>query len=94
MGLDKKRIVIKVGTSTITNEDGSINFRVIDRLCRVLAEIESMGYKVVLVSSGAIGVGVNKLRLKEKPVETRIKQAAAAVGQCGLMISFSENMAN
>ena len=85
MGLDKKRIVIKVGTSTITNEDGSINFRVIDRLCRVLAEIESMGYKVVLVSSGAIGVGVNKLRLKEKPVETRIKQAAAAVGQCGLM---------
>ena len=50
MGLDKKRIVIKVGTSTITNEDGSINFRVIDRLCRVLAEIES------------IGVGVNKLR--------------------------------
>ena len=66
MGLDKKRIVIKVGTSTITNEDGSINFRIIDRLCRVLAEIESMGYKVVLVSSGAIGVGVNKLRKKEK----------------------------
>ena len=82
---DKKRIVIKVGTSTITHEDGSINFRVIDRLCRVLSEIESRGYKTVLVSSGAIGVGVNKLRLKERPEETRMKQAAAAVGQCGLM---------
>ena len=85
MGLDKKRIVVKVGTSTITNEDGSINFRIIDRLCRVLSEIESMGYKTVLVSSGAIGVGVNKLRLASKPTETRMKQAAAAVGQCGLM---------
>ena len=85
MGLDKKRIAVKVGTSTITNEDGSINFRIIDRLCRVLSEIESMGYKTVLVSSGAIGVGVNKLRLASKPTETRMKQAAAAVGQCGLM---------
>lgn len=85
MDLDKKRIVIKVGTSTITHEDGSINFRIIDRICRVLSEIESLGYKTVLVSSGAIGVGVNKLRLVEKPKETRMKQAAAAVGQCGLM---------
>lgn len=85
MDLDKKRIVVKVGTSTITHEDGSINFRIIDRLCRVLSEIESLGYKTVLVSSGAIGVGVNKLRLTKKPAETRMKQAAAAVGQCGLM---------
>ncbi len=85
MSLDKKRIVIKVGTSTITNEDGSINFRIIDRICRVLAEVEAMGYKVVLVSSGAIAVGVNKLRLQKKPEETRMKQAAASVGQCGLM---------
>ncbi|MGP1434036.1 MAG: amino acid kinase family protein [Catonella sp.] len=85
MDLDKKRIVIKVGTSTITHEDGSINFRIIDRICRVLSEIESLGYKTVLVSSGAIGVGVNKLRLAEKPKDTRMKQAAAAVGQCGLM---------
>ena len=85
MELDKKRIVIKVGTSTITNEDGSLNLRVMDRICRVLANLESMGYKVVLVSSGAIAVGVGKMRLTKKPKETRLKQAAAAVGQCGLM---------
>ena len=58
MDLDKKRIVIKVGTSTITHEDGSINFRIIDRICRVLSAIESLGYKTVLVSSGALGGGV------------------------------------
>lgn len=85
MGLDKKRIVVKVGTSTITNEDGSINFRAIDRICKVLATVESLGYRVVLVSSGAIAVGVNKLRLSKKPEEIRMKQAAAAIGQCGLM---------
>ena len=83
--MNKKIITVKVGTSTITNENGSINLRVLDRLCRVLSEIESMGYQVVLVSSGAIAVGVNKMRLSHKPQELPLKQAAAAVGQCELM---------
>lgn len=83
--MDKKKLVVKVGTSTITNSDGSINLRSIDRLTRVLSEVESSGYKVVLVSSGAIAVGVNKMRLPGKPRETRLKQAAASVGQCELM---------
>ena len=85
MKIDKKTIVVKVGTSTITNEDGSIKLRILDRLTRVLSEAASSGYKVLLVSSGAIGVGVNKMRLGSKPSETRLKQAAAAVGQCELM---------
>lgn len=87
---DKKKIVVKVGTSTITNEDGSLNLRVLDRICRVLTELCGMGYKVILVSSGAIAFGVNKLRLKKKPSETRLKQAAAAVGQCGIMYIYDK----
>ncbi len=85
MKLDKKIIVVKVGTSTITNDDGSTNLRAIDRLARTLSEVESMGYKVVLVSSGAIAVGANKMRLIERPKETRLKQAVASVGQCELI---------
>ena len=82
--MEKKRIVVKIGTSTLT-DGGEINFRSFERLARVLTEIHNMGHEVVLVSSGAIAVGRNKLRLKEKPTEIRMKQAAAAVGQCELM---------
>ncbi len=81
----KKRLVIKVGTSTITNEHGAIDFRAIDNLVKVISGVESSGYEVILVSSGAIAVGANKMRLKERPRELRMKQAAAAVGQCELM---------
>ena len=81
----EKRIVVKVGTSTITNEQGAIDFRAIDALCKVLSGVQNEGYEVVLVSSGAIAVGANKIGLKEKPKELRMKQAAAAVGQCELM---------
>lgn len=88
--VDKKKIVIKVGTSTITNNDGSLNLRVMDKICRVITELCGMGYKVILVSSGAIAFGVNKLRLKEKPKETRLKQAAAAIGQCGVMYIYDK----
>lgn len=85
MELSKKRIVVKVGTSTLTNEEGFINIRQMDRLCRVLAGVENMGYDLVLVSSGAIAVGAGKMRLSQKPKELRMKQAAAAVGQLELM---------
>ncbi|SDB31465.1 glutamate 5-kinase [Butyrivibrio sp. INlla16] len=81
----KERIVVKVGTSTITNENGGINIHQIDLLCRALSGIENLGYDLVLVSSGAIAVGAGKMRLKQKPKDLRLKQAAAAVGQSELM---------
>ena len=80
MSVSKKRIVVKVGTSTITNESGNIDIRAMDHLCRAIAGVENMGYDLVLVSSGAIAVGAGKMRLPQKPQEIRMKQAAAAVG--------------
>ena len=80
-----KRLVIKVGTSTLTHETGRLNLRNLDRLARTLSDLEGMGHEVILVSSGAIGVGTTKLGLAERPTELRKKQAAAAVGQCMLM---------
>ena len=65
--LSKKRIVVKVGTSTITNEDGKSDIRALDNLAKVLSGIQNSGYNVVLVSSGAIAVGANKMRLTERP---------------------------
>ena len=79
-----KRIVVKVGTSTLTYENGNINLTRIEKLTRVLSDMINSGKEVVLVSSGAIGVGVSKLKLKEKPQSIREKQAVAAVGQCEL----------
>jgi len=81
----KNTIVVKVGTSTLTHEGGKLNLRSFDALARVLSDIHNMGNEVILVSSGAIAVGAGKLQLKEKPTELRLKQAAAAVGQCELM---------
>lgn len=81
----KKRIVVKVGTSTLTREGGTLNFRCFDALARVLSDIHNCGSEVILVSSGAIAVGAHKLLMKERPKEIRFKQAAAAVGQCELM---------
>ncbi len=80
-----KRIVVKVGTSTLTHAGGGMNFRNMDRLARVLTDVKSGGCEVVLVSSGAIGAGAGKLKLRTRPTELRLKQAAAAVGQCELM---------
>ncbi|MBQ4370716.1 MAG: glutamate 5-kinase [Oscillospiraceae bacterium] len=80
-----KRIVIKVGTSTITHESGSPDLRHIEGLVRVLADLHGEGYEIILVSSGAIAVGSEKLRMAEYPKELRFKQAAAAVGQCHIM---------
>ncbi len=80
-----KRVVVKVGTSTLTYSNGKLNLRRIELLVRCLADLKNRGYDVVLVSSGAMGVGVGKLSLKAKPKTMQGKQAVAAVGQCELM---------
>ena len=84
------RIVIKVGTSTLTYDNGNINLTRIEKLTRVLSDLMNSGKEVVLVSSGAVGVGVNKIKLKENPNRIKEKQAAAAVGQCELMHIYSK----
>ncbi len=81
----KKRIVVKVGTSTLTHSSGGMNFRNMERLARVLTDIKNAGHEVVLVTSAAIGAGMGKLKMTTRPTELRLKQAAAAVGQCELM---------
>jgi glutamate 5-kinase len=81
----KNKIVVKVGTSTLTHEGGKLNFRSFDALARVLSDIQNMGNEIILVSSGAIAVGAGKLQMKERPTVLSLKQAAAAVGQCELM---------
>ncbi len=83
--MDGQRLVIKVGTSTLLREGGGVNLRRMDALARVLSDLKNMGHEVILVSSGAIGVGTVKLGMGERPAELRFKQAAAAAGQCELM---------
>ena len=90
MGLYQNRIVVKVGTSTLTNELGQSDLRAFDRLACVLADIQNQGYEVILVSSGAIAVGRSKLHLPHKPETLRLKQAAAAVGQCSIMFLYDK----
>lgn len=82
------RIVVKVGTSTLAHAGGIMNIRRVEELCKVLSDIKNAGNEVILVSSGAIGMGVGKLSLKERPSDIPTKQAAAAVGQCELMYSY------
>ena len=84
------RIVIKVGTSTLTHGTGRLNIRRVEALCKVLSDIKNAGHEVVLVSSGAIGMGVGKLKLRERPQDMPSKQAAAAVGQCELMYVYDK----
>ena len=83
------RMVVKVGTSTLTRDNGSMNLRAIDRLAMVLADLHGQGHQVILVSSGAIGVGVGKLGLGQRPRALRMKQAVAAVGQCELCLLYT-----
>ena len=90
MGLYQNRIVVKVGTSTLTNEMGQTNLMAFDRLACTLADIRNMGYEVILVSSGAIAVGTSKLNMKTRPDSMRLKQAAAAVGQCRVMFLYDK----
>jgi len=86
----KKRIVIKVGTSTLTHKTGRLNIRRMERFVKTLADIKNSGYEIILVSSGAIGLGMSKLGLSERPKETPMKQACAAVGQCELMYIYDK----
>ncbi len=87
---DVKRIVVKVGTSTLTYSTGKTNIRRMHKLVSVLSDIVNSGVEVALVTSGAIGVGVGKLGLKEKPSDTAGKQAAATIGQCELMFMYDK----
>ncbi len=82
------RIVVKVGTSTLAHATGKLNIKRTGELCKSLSDLKNAGHEVVLVSSGAIGMGVGKLGLKEKPTDIPTKQAAAAVGQCELMYTY------
>jgi len=90
MSLIQNRIVVKIGTSTLTNENGKNDLRSFEHLARVLSDIQNRGYEVIMVSSGAIAVGANKLNLKERPSSMRLKQAAAAVGQCANMFLYDK----
>lgn len=84
------RIVVKVGTSTLAHSTGCINIRHVEELCKVLSDLKNAGHEIMLVSSGAIGMGIGKLSLKEKPTDMATKQAAAAVGQCELMYTYDK----
>jgi glutamate 5-kinase len=82
------KIVVKVGTSTLAHATGKLNIRRTEELTRVLSDLKNAGNQVILVSSGAIGMGVGKLALRKKPTDIPTKQAAAAVGQCELMYTY------
>lgn len=84
------RVVIKVGTSTLTHQNGNINIRRIENLCKVISDLKNAGLEVILVSSGAIAMGVGKLGLSQKPQDIPTKQACAAIGQCELMYIYDK----
>lgn len=84
------RICIKVGTSTLAHATGHLNIRQVEELCKVLSDLKNAGHQVILVSSGAIGMGVGKLGLGTRPADMPTKQAAAAVGQCELMYIYDK----
>ena len=84
------RIVIKIGTSTLAHPSGHLNIRRVEQLCKVISDIKNAGHETILVSSGAIGMGVGKLGLQQRPKDIPTKQAAAAVGQCELMYIYDK----
>lgn len=83
--INSDTVVIKVGTSTLTYDTGKLNLNRLDKLSRIISDIRNSGKKIVLVSSGAIGVGMSKLGVSERPDSVKEKQAMAAIGQCELM---------
>ena len=84
------RIVVKIGTSTLTHPTGHLHIRRVEQLCKVLSDIKNSGHELILVSSGAIGMGIGKLGLRQRPSDIPTKQAAAAVGQCELMYTYDK----
>lgn len=84
------RIVVKIGTSTLAYATGQLNIRRVEELCKTMSDIRNAGHELILVSSGAIGMGVGKLGLRTRPRDIPTKQAAAAVGQCELMYIYDK----
>ena len=84
------RIVVKIGTSTLAHATGHLNIRRVQELCQCISDIKNAGHEVIVVSSGAIGMGVGKLGLLKRPTDIPTKQAAAAVGQCELMYTYDK----
>lgn len=87
---EKKRVVVKVGTSTLTHRTGRLNIRRVEGLVKNLADLQNAGHEIILVSSGAIGLGMSKIGLADRPKDTPTKQACAAVGQCELMYLYDK----
>ncbi len=87
---DVKRVVVKIGTSTLTYDTGHVNLRRMERLIKVLAELKNSGRAIIIVSSGALGVGLGRMRIRERPGDIPSKQAAAAIGQCELMYIYDK----
>lgn len=87
---EKKRIVIKLGTSTLAHKTGKLNIRRMTNLVRVISDLHNSGREIIMVSSGAIGLGTGKIGLPEKPKDTKTKQAVAAIGQCELMHVYDD----
>ncbi len=84
------RLVIKIGSSTLTHSTGRLNIRLSEQLCKVISDIKNAGNEVIIVSSGAIALGIGKLNLAARPKDMPSKQAAAAVGQCELMYAYDK----
>ena len=84
------RIVVKIGTSTLAHATGHLNIRRVEELCKAISDIKNAGHQVIVVSSGAIGMGIGKLGLLNRPTDIPTKQAAAAVGQCELMYTYDK----
>ena len=87
---ERKRVVVKVGTSTLTHRTGRLNIRRVENLVKTLADLQNAGHEIVLVSSGAIALGMGKLGMTKRPSDTPDKQACAAVGQCELMYMYDK----
>ena len=84
------RVVIKIGTTTLAHATGHLNIRRVEELCKIISDIKNAGHEVIIVSSGAIGMGVGKLGLRSRPTDIPTKQAAASVGQCELMYTYDK----
>ncbi len=88
--MDIMRIVIKVGTSTLAHPTGMLNIRHVENMCKVISDLKNAGNEIVLVSSGAIGMGLGKIGIQKRPDDIPTKQAAAAIGQCELMYTYDK----
>lgn len=84
------RIVVKVGTSTLTHKTGNLNIRRVELLCKVMSDIKNAGNEMILVTSGAMGMGIGKVGLSKRPDDIATKQAVAAIGQCELMYTYDK----